>query len=468
MTNLRNYFFLALFIACGCATARNDSGLELVGKIKPRSAHEIASSSWSVGGETLDRDYGVYANYKKFLGPLGAKGIRLQAGWAKCEKQPGVYDFAWIDEAVDDALAQGVQPWLQLSYGNPIYPGGGDTGLGGGFPHSPEALAAWDRWVRAIAEHYKNRVHEWEVWNEPDLNEKGTASEEAYVELYIRTATIIRAVQPTGKIYALALCYNLDYADKFLTGMTDRKKLDLIDAVTIHTYPNNPDETRNIDQLRARIARTGRSIPVRQGETGATSKYQENYALKKMPWTENMQAKWDLRRMLAHHGKDVPFNLFTMIDLRYLRDGKVDWNYKGLLASREDQMVAYVKPAYYAAQNVFAIFDDSLARVTNFTATASATNALATFAWANKTTGAQIVALWFKDAMPLDANTKTLADLTLHASRFTNPVYVDLLTGEVFALPKPNGSVFKQIPLYDSPILLAEKSALPLAPKATP
>ncbi len=57
------------------------------------------ASSWSIGGETLDRDFAVYNNYKKYLGPLGAKAIRLQAGWAKCEKTQGVYDWAWLDEA---------------------------------------------------------------------------------------------------------------------------------------------------------------------------------------------------------------------------------------------------------------------------------------------------------------------------------------------------------------------------------
>jgi len=204
---------------------------------------------------------------------------------------------------------------------------------------------------------------------------------------------------------------------------------------------------------------------VRQGETGATSKFQDNFALKKLPMTETIQAKWNLRRMLAHHGKDVPFNLFTMIDLHYRWNGKVDMNYKGLLASREDQTVAYAKAAYFAAQNVFSIFDDSLVRVTNFSCAASVTNAVAAFASASKT-GAQVVTLWFKGAMPSDSNSKTLVDFTFHASRFTTPVYADLRTGEVYSIPKANwspvgdGIVLRQIPVYDSPILIAEKIVL--------
>ena len=204
---------------------------------------------------------------------------------------------------------------------------------------------------------------------------------------------------------------------------------------------------------------------MRQGETGATSKFQDNFALKKLPMTETIQAKWNLRRMLAHHGKDVPFNLFTMIDLHYRWNGKVDMNYKGLLASREDQTVAYAKAAYFAAQNVFSIFDDSLVRVTNFSCAASVTNAVAAFASASKT-GAQVVTLWFKGAMPSDSNSKTLVDFTFHASRFTTPVYADLRTGEVYSIPKANwspvgdGIVLRQIPVYDSPILIAEKIVL--------
>lgn len=473
MKHIRTLLSFALLLIFGlAATAQSAPNFPLIGKVKPRSSHEISSSNWSIGGETIDRDFTVYANYEKYLGPLGAKGIRLQTGWAKCEKKPGVYDWSWLDEAVDNSLSQGVQPWLELSYGNPIYAGGGDIGLGGGFPSSPEALAAWDRWVRAIVEHYKGRVYQWEIWNEPDGNNQGTATVSAYIGLYIRTASIIREIQPKGKsqIYALALAGHMGYAFDFIAGMTERKKLDLIDTITIHGYPTNPDKTQDIDQLRERIAQTGLPITVYEGETGAPSKFQENFALRNMPWTENTQAKWDLRRMLALHGMDVPFNLFTIMDMRYHRNDQVQMNYKGLLAAQKDpanQTVAYAKPAYYAAQNVFTIFDDSLMRIPTFQCTASVSNLLAAFAYKNRKSGVAIVALWFKDSKPSDSNAKTLADLTLIGVHFKHPVYVDLLTGDVYELQAPkHGSIFKQVPLYDSPILIAERTAISIDTKA--
>ena len=99
------------------------SGPELkqIGWIATRHAKDIESSDWSVGCETLDRDQAKFSVYKDYVGELGAKHGRLQSGWAKCEKQKGVYDFAWLDECVYGLNEQGVKPWMCLCYGNPIY-----------------------------------------------------------------------------------------------------------------------------------------------------------------------------------------------------------------------------------------------------------------------------------------------------------------------------------------------------------
>lgn len=447
--------------------------LPVLGQVAPRAAKDIRSSPWSIGAETIDRDFTVYANFKKFLGPLGAKGVRLQAGWAKCEKVKGVYSWDWLDAIVNDAVAQGVRPWLEFNYGNTIYPGGGDTGLGGGFPSSPEALAAWDKWCRALVERYQDRVSEWEVWNEPDINHAGTAPVGAYVDLYIRTATMVREVQPKGRLWALALAGNIDYADKFLAGMKAKGKLDLIDEITFHGYPRNPDDTTPVDKLRAVIAKHGGTMSIRQGETGAPSKFQENFALSKITFTETTHAKWDIRRLLAHRAKDVPMNLFTLSDMHYTQasnqggvDGVLRMNYKGLLGTNPDQTVSHVKPAYYAAQTVFAIFDDSLVRMPDYASASTALRALALSGYRRATDGAQVVAFWFADAPPADANGVSLADVTLKAGRFTEPVLVDVRTSTVYALPKESwnqsssGTVFRALPLYDSPMLIAERAVL--------
>ncbi|MGH8019499.1 MAG: TonB-dependent receptor plug domain-containing protein, partial [Opitutaceae bacterium] len=372
------------------------------------------------------------------------------------------------------AIAQGVQPWLEFSYGNTIYPGGGETGLGGGFPASPEALAAWDNWARALVERYKDRVHEWEIWNEPDLNRSGAAKVEAYIDLYIRTATMVRELQPRSRLWALGLAGRIDYADQFLEGMKSRGKLDLVDAITIHGYPRNPDDTSNIDKLRAVIAKHGAQIEVRQGETGAPSKYQENFALSRITWTETTQAKWDLRRMLAHHAKDVPFNLFTMSDMHYMlypgeNERVMRMNYKGLLGTNPGQTISHVKPVYHAARTVFSLFDDTVKRLPDYPFTTTALRKIAVAGYASDTAaGAQFVTVWFNDAPPAEASGVTRADVTLPAGKFVEPVLIDVRTSTVYALAKdswsqtPGGATFRALPIYDSPMVIAERKAVPL------
>jgi len=184
----------------------------------------------------LDRGYADYQAYKAHLGPLGVKRTRFQAGWATCEKAQGVYEFEWLDHIVDDAISQGVQPWLELSYGNPIYENGGTRFLAGGIPLGEPAQQAWDAWVKALVLHFKDRVHEWAVWNEPDISRYFKLDD--YADFYLRTARVVRSVQPDAYLVGM----NIANAKRawFVHGVLSELKaadaLDMINAVSFHAY----------------------------------------------------------------------------------------------------------------------------------------------------------------------------------------------------------------------------------------
>ncbi len=185
--------------------ARTDlnPGLKRIGTIKPRSANQISGSNWTLGCETLDRDFADYQQYKEYIVPLGIKTIRLQGGWAKTERVKGSYDFAWLDTIIHDAHGRGLNILLETGYGNTVYEGGGGWDLAGGFPTSPEGLAAWDRWVEAMATRYKGKVRDWAMWNEPDINKQHKPEDIALFN--IRTAEIIKRVIPSARIAGLSL-----------------------------------------------------------------------------------------------------------------------------------------------------------------------------------------------------------------------------------------------------------------------
>ena len=91
-----------------------DEGLEakVLGKLETRLASDIKGSKWSIGCETMDRDYADWNAYKDYLPYLGAKRGRLFSGWAKTEQEKGVYDFTWLDPQVREMAAMGVKPWI--------------------------------------------------------------------------------------------------------------------------------------------------------------------------------------------------------------------------------------------------------------------------------------------------------------------------------------------------------------------
>ena len=54
-----------------------ESGLEPAGQLETRLASDIKGSKWSIGCETMDRDYADWNAYKDYLPYLGAKRGRL-------------------------------------------------------------------------------------------------------------------------------------------------------------------------------------------------------------------------------------------------------------------------------------------------------------------------------------------------------------------------------------------------------
>ncbi|NOX55119.1 MAG: glycoside hydrolase [Planctomycetes bacterium] len=414
--------------------------LPLVGRLRTRHAREIQSSPWSVGCETLDRDYTVYDNYRAHIGPLGAKRARIQAGWAKCEKVKGRYDWAWLDHVIADLNAQGVRPWVCICYGNEIYPGGGTSRLGGKLPTSDEALAAWQRWVEAMVRRYKGRVCEWEVWNEPAWGYSARmkkALRQARLSQYLRyllTAETIRAVDPEAKLFAVAASHPRSlFIPDFLEAMKGRKKLHLIDAITYHAYTGRPeDHYPGVDQLERTVARYSDRIAIRQGESGCPSVRHEVHALRGRPWTEIKQAKWYLRRMLGDASRGIPSSVFTIVDIRY---PNVLLS-MGLLRANDRKEVLYRKPAYYAVQHVMSILDGTVRPMPPVEFHAAPDLALQVVVF--RKAGKPLVFVWqAPPGIPSDDLAWRPVELKLETIAFDDPVLVELVGPRVCAWPGP-------------------------------
>ena len=440
-----------------------------VGTLRPKSVNEISTSRWTLGCEVLDREYANYDSYKEYLAPLGIKRIRLQAGWARTEKEKGLYDFAWLDHIIDDARSRGLEVLLETSYGNPIYAGGGGRSLAGGFPTSDEGLAAWDQWVTTMARRYKDKVGDWAIWNEPSV-----ANPNALFDFTIRTARLIKSEIPTAKIGALVLMQS-DYAvvGPFLERCKNDNALDLFCGIVYHHYTANPDEPYPaVEKMKAVIRSYSPILKLMQGESGTMSEWGPSGALNKTHWTELTQAKWDARRMLGDLGHDADSAVFTIADFEYRTtpwlNGPAPYGLVKAAGAAKGFKILKVKMAYYAVQNVVSVFNDSLGCDENFNAQTTCEKSVSVFGYRFVENGKPLVVFWDDSAAPSNDNTTVKAVFTLQNTVFETPVWVDVITGNAYEIPPENVSVengtttFKDVPVCDAPTFITDRNNLDL------
>ena len=284
----------------------NRSNLALVGKLPEPSSLAVKRSIIGIGYETLDR--GTF-DPKLTYGPMAKSGVkwaRMQTGWLKCEKEKGVYDFAWLDKDVDALLAIGIQPWLSVSFGNPLYtPVDGYAtwaednpgeevphcvrGYVGEVPlyHGAEAVRGWENYLDALAKHFAGRVSHYEIWNEPNTAPRGfwqthgrydtgnrgefeSNCARDYVELVKISSRALRGGDPAAKIIGGAISLTLD-ACFFIRNLVENGIAEHIDILSYHPYGSNPEfglAERHNDLRHALDTHGGRSVALWQGETG--------------------------------------------------------------------------------------------------------------------------------------------------------------------------------------------------------
>ncbi len=441
--------------------------LDYVGTVAVTPADGSGHSLWSVGCETLDRDYGVFANYKEYLGELGVGYARIQSGWAKTEQKKGKYDFKWLDAIVDGIIEEGVKPWMCLCYGNPVY--GAGKGLGSRIFTDEQTVEGWKRYVEATVRRYKGKVVAYEVWNEPNLA-SGVNTPKMYADLLIMTGDIIRKIDPQAKIIGFSLAgtgYDrvVGYVEQAMDILSAAGKTGLVDYVGFHAYFANPDESRGvISKLQEKMKSYSPDIRLLQGESGCPSNLEWTHALNYRDWSEYSQAKWDARRMACDYSMGIPSSIFTIVDLKY---PNMQQSF-GLLRANLFGEVIYKRPSWHAVQNMAAILTADTFVDETITVEAETTKSMLTVGLKDKNGTKRGVMLYFNGNIPTDSMERELCNLTVYGMDFKDPVYVEPITGKVFQLVKEDGCQlpgmlkFYNVPLWDAPVFIMEKELVPM------
>ncbi len=345
----------------------NDPALRLKqsGKLTPKKSVEIANSRLAVGFETIDRFMFKPEKCYEYAGGLGVKYARSQTAWCLCEKEKGRYDFSILDGMVDSLLSHGIEPWFNLTFGNPLYmPDHPNPTAVGCVPtlFGDECSAAWQRYVRALAAHFQGRVQYWEIWNEPNHPAfwyPSTPSGKNYAEFVAQTVPHIKAESPDAKIIGCSAGIAMEFIrDSILAGLGEQ-----IDFFSHHPYGSIPEHTyfTAIASLKRFFAKHAPHVRLMQGECGYPSQTYGHHDRNLSPYnaTEQTQAKFVLRRVLLDYMADMQFiAYFHIADLMENTYRQASGEARppvmlGLLNGK-----SYTpKKSYYAMRNIASLMD---------------------------------------------------------------------------------------------------------------
>ncbi len=198
---------------------------------------------------------------------MGAEMVRDELFWHLVEKEKGVYRIpADCLNNLRLTVENGLQPFLILDYGNPLY----DDGMA---PVSEEALQAFAGYAAHLAGELIGLATCFEVWNEPNTDGfwRPRQDARAYAALLQAVYPAVKRANPKATVVGCTLA-GLDEA--FLDGVAKAGGLQYMDAISVHTYctPASPEGRGIFDEVRRFSRRAealaGRHLPVWITEMG--------------------------------------------------------------------------------------------------------------------------------------------------------------------------------------------------------
>jgi hypothetical protein len=172
------------------------------------------------------------------MNTLGATWIRADFEWSGIEATKGVFTWDRADVAVDQARSHGINvlatldytpSWARTNQTSDHYP-----------PDDPDTFASF---AKAAVQRYKDRVHDWEIWNEPNYSLFWLPRPDvaAYTTLLRKAYAAIKSVDPTATVMVggLTVSGGSNLAPTFLQNIYDDNggtSNGLFDAVAWHPY----------------------------------------------------------------------------------------------------------------------------------------------------------------------------------------------------------------------------------------
>ena len=184
----------------------------------------------------------------------GVGFVRMDFLWSDLEPREGQFDFSKYDALVDILCGHGLGILGLLHY-NPAW-------RQGPWNAAPDP-AAFERYARAVAKHFKGAVAHWEIWNEPDhpIYWHPQDSLEAYARLLKRIYPVLKEADPQCQVLIGGLTNTVS---NNLERLYEQAGAESFDIVNIHPFVS-PLADRPVEELRRMVDHT-RGVMQRYGD----------------------------------------------------------------------------------------------------------------------------------------------------------------------------------------------------------
>ena len=166
--------------------------------------------------------------------------VRLQIEWDLIERSPGRFDWAETDSLVNGAASRGLTVLGVLSYApswavppqyrDLVHPAPADAG-------------PWANFVAQAAKRYSNVIHNWEIWNEPNIDDSFAPGPNLalYSSMLKESYRAIKRVDPQSVVITGGTSPAVDNPTEmspvtFIKGLYDNGAGEFFDAVAMHPY----------------------------------------------------------------------------------------------------------------------------------------------------------------------------------------------------------------------------------------
>ncbi|QNI33064.1 endo-1,4-beta-xylanase [Alloacidobacterium dinghuense] len=205
--------------------------LSAVALLNARSASPISDQTGNLPGQPIPSSYfsmNILFHPKNHVPwpsvPLG--GWRTwHVNWADIQEQPNNFDFSLLDKYVNWSQEHHTEILMHLSYtprwasSTPNAPTDVEVTKPPGLSGPPRNMEDWRTFVRTVATRYKGRIHNWELWNEPNRPQSWNGSVETMVQMSREAYTTLKQIDPTCTVVSPAAeeAKGVEFLDAFLS-----------------------------------------------------------------------------------------------------------------------------------------------------------------------------------------------------------------------------------------------------------